>query len=432
MDGRRRALFALCLLIAAAVPPIGAGEAATRPETDSTVTRIEVAPDGTAAWEVQIRTRLPTEESRSDYERFQERFRENTSRYLDPFRESMTAVVAEAANATGREMRAESFRASTTTRAVPRRYGVVSYEFTWTDFAARDGDALVVGDVFRGHFYLTENDTLEIVAPDTYAVSAAEPDPDGGGEDRARWSGQQAFDEDRPTVRFEPVATETSAENASVSPDSNTAATDDEPAESPPTTAATEGSGEGLPISALGIGVLLVGALSVGAVRYVDGNPFGSGASATGESNDTVAPREEGGTAGPDPDRTEESGAAAGSDRSTEAADSSAGVVESADDSGSPADGGDSATDDGDNAADGSDEESESTPAIVTDEDRVLDLLERNDGQLRQSEIVDRLDWSKSKTSRVLSGMADDGEIEKLRIGRENVIRLADLSDADE
>ncbi|WP_394357381.1 helix-turn-helix transcriptional regulator [Halorubrum alkaliphilum] len=46
--------------------------------------------------------------------------------------------------------------------------------------------------------------------------------------------------------------------------------------------------------------------------------------------------------------------------------------------------------------------------------------------RMRQSAIVEELDWSKSKTSRVLSRMADEGDVEKLRIGRENVIDLAE------
>jgi uncharacterized membrane protein len=43
---------------------------------------------------------------------------------------------------------------------------------------------------------------------------------------------------------------------------------------------------------------------------------------------------------------------------------------------------------------------------------------------MKQSDIVDALDWSKSKTSRVLSDMAEADRVEKLRIGRENVISL--------
>ncbi|CDK40607.1 uncharacterized protein BN903_57 [Halorubrum sp. AJ67] len=49
---------------------------------------------------------------------------------------------------------------------------------------------------------------------------------------------------------------------------------------------------------------------------------------------------------------------------------------------------------------------------------------------MKQSDVVEELGWSKSKTSRVLSRMADAGGVEKLRIGRENVIDLADGDDA--
>lgn len=75
------------------------------------------------------------------------------------------------------------------------------------------------------------------------------------------------------------------------------------------------------------------------------------------------------------------------------------------------------------------DGESDDPPEVgdlATEEDEVLALLESEGGRIRQSEIADRLDWSPSKTSRVLSDMANEGTVEKLRIGRENVIDLAD------
>lgn len=61
---------------------------------------------------------------------------------------------------------------------------------------------------------------------------------------------------------------------------------------------------------------------------------------------------------------------------------------------------------------------------LVTDADRVVALLEEEGGRMRQAAIADRLGWSDSKTSRVLSAMAEEGTVEKLRIGRENVIDL--------
>jgi len=60
----------------------------------------------------------------------------------------------------------------------------------------------------------------------------------------------------------------------------------------------------------------------------------------------------------------------------------------------------------------------------LTDTEVVTRLLRTEAGRMRQSDIVEETDWSKAKVSRLLSRMADDGEIVKLRLGRENLICL--------
>ncbi|WP_318567934.1 helix-turn-helix transcriptional regulator [Salinigranum marinum] len=62
----------------------------------------------------------------------------------------------------------------------------------------------------------------------------------------------------------------------------------------------------------------------------------------------------------------------------------------------------------------------------LTDEERVLGLIGERGGRIRQSVIVEETGWSKSKVSRVLSRMADEGAIEKITIGRENLIAHPD------
>jgi len=62
--------------------------------------------------------------------------------------------------------------------------------------------------------------------------------------------------------------------------------------------------------------------------------------------------------------------------------------------------------------------------ALLSDEEQVLALLRDNGGRMKQAEIVDATDWSNAKVSQLLSGMAEGGAIEKLRIGRENLITL--------
>ena len=65
---------------------------------------------------------------------------------------------------------------------------------------------------------------------------------------------------------------------------------------------------------------------------------------------------------------------------------------------------------------------------LLSDEERVLRLLSANDGRMKQAAIVSETDWSNAKVSQLLSEMAEHDQIEKLRIGRENLISLPDRS----
>lgn len=61
---------------------------------------------------------------------------------------------------------------------------------------------------------------------------------------------------------------------------------------------------------------------------------------------------------------------------------------------------------------------------VLPDADRVIHLLDASGGQLRQVRIVEETGWSKSKVSRLLSRMEDRARIEKISLGRENLIAL--------
>lgn len=74
-------------------------------------------------------------------------------------------------------------------------------------------------------------------------------------------------------------------------------------------------------------------------------------------------------------------------------------------------------------SASGSDADGDSSRTL-SDQDRVIRLLEDNDGQLHQSKIVSRTPWSKSKVSRLLARMAEQGLVVKINAGRRNLIAL--------
>ncbi|WP_224448004.1 DUF7345 domain-containing protein [Haloprofundus salilacus] len=64
--------------------------------------------------------------------------------------------------------------------------------------------------------------------------------------------------------------------------------------------------------------------------------------------------------------------------------------------------------------------------SLLSDGERVERLLERNGGRMRQANIVAETGWSDAKVSQLLSSLADEGRVEKLRLGRENLISLPD------
>ncbi|ELZ09459.1 hypothetical protein C479_11595 [Halovivax asiaticus JCM 14624] len=66
-------------------------------------------------------------------------------------------------------------------------------------------------------------------------------------------------------------------------------------------------------------------------------------------------------------------------------------------------------------------------PELLSDEERVTHMLTENGGRMKQAAIVDETGWSNAKVSQLLSQMDEDDDIEKLRIGRENLITLPDV-----
>lgn len=69
---------------------------------------------------------------------------------------------------------------------------------------------------------------------------------------------------------------------------------------------------------------------------------------------------------------------------------------------------------------------------LLSDEERVELLLERNGGRMKQANIVKETGWSDAKVSQLLSAMADEERVEKLRLGRENLISLPDEDEDEE
>ena len=61
---------------------------------------------------------------------------------------------------------------------------------------------------------------------------------------------------------------------------------------------------------------------------------------------------------------------------------------------------------------------------LLSPRERILALLERNDGRMEQSEIVRTVEWSESTVSRKLGTLEAEGSISRYRIGRGKLVFL--------
>lgn len=61
---------------------------------------------------------------------------------------------------------------------------------------------------------------------------------------------------------------------------------------------------------------------------------------------------------------------------------------------------------------------------LLSDEERVIRLLEARGGRMKQQELIDEVAWSRGKVSDVVNEMHETGQIDVFRLGRENVLAL--------
>jgi len=68
----------------------------------------------------------------------------------------------------------------------------------------------------------------------------------------------------------------------------------------------------------------------------------------------------------------------------------------------------------------------EPPPDLLSNEERVLQLLSERGGRIKQQQVAEELDWTDAKTSQVVSNLREDDAINSFRLGRENVLTLPD------
>jgi len=334
--------------------------------------RIEPTPDRDARWEVSVRYALADETEVGAFRTAGERFRGGG---VGPTPALFEGFAREASRNVDRTMRVQSVDREVTVHEDPSEFDVADDEtvavgelrltFVWTGFLGTDGDNLVLGDALT-----TPDGTWLRSLGEGQTLEVATPEG--------------------YTVTGTPGATVPLRDNAVIIEGPRTFAEGERVAVVYASTG-TVGPPWEMLAAAIVVAALLIAGSVVGYRRMETNGSDGTGATGA-NGNGESAVRETG-----------------------EGADPNGGAVAPPDAEGDP------------------DESAESEPeedlSLLSDEERVERLLAENGGRMRQADIVAETGWSDAKVSQLLSEMADGGRIEKLRLGRENLISLPDGDD---
>jgi len=357
----------LCALLVCA-PVLATTPVAGQPQTDGTHLEAHLQPDGDADWNVTFAVPIDGDEEREAFEAFAARF-ESGDGDLDLGSDAFERAAAEASAASDREMSISAVRRDSEVRAetedgdVVARYGVLRISFTWESFARiGDNGTLHVDDAFN----TTDGTWLPGLSPDQSLTIRG---PAGYGAPTTSPIGADGGD-----LRWDGPATFEPGYFTIVYDPSSPGAT-------------AGGLSNGLVVGALALsGAALVLGLYLLFARKrseeAQGEGSRNGSTTTPEGDDNS----QGGTPTPPAGDTDTPGGTSGD-------------------------------------TDG-DETDSPDPELLSDEERVEHLLERNGGRMKQATIVKETGWSNAKVSQLLSSMDDADRVEKLRIGRENLISL--------
>ena len=377
-----RAVLTLTLLVALlcgalAVPGVaGQSSPTSQPQVtgdDPTLTMtVDLQPNGDARWQVSTSFVLATSAERELFRELADSFEsgETSALGLPAFRRASQ----EASEATGRDMSITDVERRTSPDSeVENGTGRLTVAFTWTNFARVDEDGLHVDDVFAtgadGGTWLPgleAGDTLVIRSPERYGVASSSVAPRSR-DNRSvlRWTGPATLDADDLSAEFTGQA--------------------ETPTETP---GGPQGAVPWPLVFIFGVGGGVVVAYLIARHQGFDlpSTPAGGDDSPGGnaEGGDTTTAPE-----------------------AVDTADTAGAEAETA---GAKAD----------------EEEPEIDEELLSDEERVELLLERNGGRMKQADIVKETGWSNAKVSQLLSSMEEEGRVDKLRIGRENLISFPD------
>ncbi len=204
-----------CLLFvslgAVAAAPSGSAFAQEGIDPDDILMSIELEDDGDAVWEIEYRTRLETDEDEAAFEDLRDDIEADPEPYAERFQDRMDGTAETASEATGREMTISDMTVSAEKRELPREYGVLTYRFRWSNFAAVDGDRLLVGDAIDALF-LDEESALLISWSGAYDLHSVSPEPTETRDRSVVYTGPIDFGSGDPRLELAPPGTPASTD----------------------------------------------------------------------------------------------------------------------------------------------------------------------------------------------------------------------------
>ncbi|SNZ16130.1 hypothetical protein SAMN06269185_2703 [Natronoarchaeum philippinense] len=373
------------------------------------VFRINLTADGDARWTAT--TRIHGIDTPDERESFNDLAREHEAGHAEAgySTETFEPFVANASAATGREMSITDVNHSA---RLANETGYLSFSFTWTNFAQVEGENVVLGDAFQTETgtwlpRLEAGQRLVIAAPPGYAFDSWNfgTSPDGGVDSgTAAWTGPTSFDAGDIEATYVPTGDTGGPDPPGPDPSLGTAPL----------------VGGGLLAVLLGLAVAWYASdlrredvmAYVDSLADADGSSVAAGDGGEARSQASTDVDDADPTPSPADEAAPESGTTeAGGGRATAESASTAATASGAEQA---------VTDADDEDADQVD------PELLSDEERVERLLQQNGGRMKQASIVTETGWSNAKVSQLLSAMDDDDRVDKLRIGRENLISLPD------
>ncbi len=344
-------------------------------ESDRIRIDITLNADGSASWNIEFWSVLDDDDSEQAFESLQDDIASDPDNYTAEFASRIDDTVATASQSTGRAMTASEFTVETDRQSVSREYGIVTYGFEWDGFGTVDSETIQAGDAIDGLF-LDDDSRLLIRWPAEYELDSVEPEPDDERANAVLWRG------------------------------SNTEFLAGEPRLTVSQPLLGVGSGT-LAISlALTASILAVAGWLLRR-RSTDSSP--APAAAADDSADmtdsTSGDAHESSTVPDTPSSAPDKGSTAADSEPQTANEAPSNANQSVDDSTEP------------------------DPELLSNEEQVMRLLEANGGRMKQQTIVQELGWTDAKTSKVVSTLREEEKLESFRIGRENVLRVADEND---